>query len=180
MLNTPRESKCLVGQDQSLAGRLLPLHPLGLSQRRPAAILFLVRFERRHHQDIQPAAFRTTDHGKVLKDIHLAQCEGGRVCPQTGSEPDLRCELSVGLSGGRLRLFRCRRPNGDIAEHEMMGKPAGGASQDELIACGHPSDRYAQRMHRPTLLEESPAVKDLSHRVQCLPIQEREHEHHTY
>lgn len=34
-------------------------------------------------------------------------------------------------------------------------------------------------MHRPALLEESPAVEDLSHCVQPLPIPEREHEHHT-
>ena len=129
---------------KSLASRLvlIGVH-LGRARGKPAAILFLVCFERRHRQDIKPAAFCATDHGKVFKDIHLAQREGGRMCLQTGSEPDLRRQLSVGFSGGRLRLFRCGSPNRDIAEHKIMSKPAGCASQDELIAPGDPSDRYA-------------------------------------
>lgn len=137
-------------------------------------------FECRHRQDIEPAAFRATDHGKVFNDIHLAQREGSRMGVQAGSEPDLRRQLRVEFSGGRLRLFQCGSPNGDIAEREMVGKPAGRASQDKVITPGDPSDRYAQWMYRPTLLEECPAVKDLSHRVQRLPSPECEHEYHTY
>lgn len=54
-----------------------------------AAILFLVRFERHHRQDIQSAAFRATDQGTVFKDIHLAQREGGGMCIQAGGEPNV-------------------------------------------------------------------------------------------
>jgi hypothetical protein len=54
-----------------------------------AAILFLVRFERRHRQDIQSAAFRATDHSTVFKDIHLAQRKGGGMCIQAGGEPNV-------------------------------------------------------------------------------------------
>jgi hypothetical protein len=76
--------------------------------------LFVARFKRRDRQFVQPSAIGTAQQHKILKHIHLSECQRGKVCRDASFKENLT-ELFILLSlfgpSRRRGFFRTDRGN---------------------------------------------------------------------
>ena len=119
-------------------------------------------FKRGDVQGVAAAAIRTTEHDKVLKDIHLTKTDRCPMGCDTGIKQQIPCSTLIAVMTMPLSLSRGILRN-DRADTQIMSRFTRRTGQDHRAMFPYALDRYTEGMDRPALLKKRSAANNLGH-----------------